>query len=320
MGSFKEKTVLVGGGGGVYQIGRYLKQMREIIITLQTMFDHGGHSGQLRDERGILPSGDIRQGILAVAPPQVHEVLRVLMTYRFSENGSSIDNATVGNFMLAALCDTYGVVEGINKLCEVFHVAPGRVLPVSTEYADLRAVLSDGTILRNEGEIDTRSPNDDRTIERVYLEPKAHIYTEAYDALVNADKIVFCPGDPYTSVIPNLLTVGFSEAVSESRAQLIYVVNIMTKKAETDGYTASRFTNTLLSYLGAEKLDAVLCNTTRVPARLLEKYAAEKAAPVEVDEGRLRHITKHIVKGDFASFEGDIIRHNHKTASAIADL
>ena len=316
-----ESIVLIGGGGGVYRVARFLKHIRRNIITIQTMFDHGGHSGLLRDERGVLPPGDIRQAIVALADDDVESDLRALLTHRFAEKGnSSLNNATVGNILLTSLTEITGSpISAINTLCRWFRVK-GKVLPISLDHADLCVRLSDGSIIKGEGLIDNRPISDNRTIASAYLKPDAFLYAGAHDAIVNADKIVFCPGDLYTSIIPNVLVHGFRDALNQSNARLIYVVNIMTKKSETHGYSASKFAEILLKYAGQERFDVVICNSARIKPSMIARYKKERAYPVEVDSERLKKYADRIVKADIADQTGSIVRHSGRVASIIARL
>lgn len=319
MSNINESIVLVGGGGGVYRVARFLKHIRPNITTIQTVFDHGGHSGELRDERGVLPPGDIRQAILALSDDNMESALRQLMGYRFSQNGkSSLDRATVGNILLTALTEIEGSLPlAINALCRLCGVR-GKVLPVSLEDAELCAQLSDGEIIEGEDKIDTRSIADDRTINSVYLSKKTHIYVDAYKALVGADKIVLCPGDIYTSLIPNILVDGFTEAVSKSSAKVIYCVNIMTKKAETHNFTVGRFARTVNEFLGRE-VDTVIYNSEPISESLREKYSKEKSFPVEISYSVTGAKTEYF-PFSLVDSSGEVIRHHPRIASIIADL
>ncbi len=318
MSSINESIVLVGGGGGVYRVARFLKHIRPNITTVQTVFDHGGHSAELRDERGVLPPGDIRQAILALADDNLEPSLRKLMSYRFGVMGNStLNRATVGNILLTALTEIEGnlslAIRALSRLCSV----RGTVLPVSLDNAELCVELSDGSILKGEGKIDTRSNEDDRVIVRAYLEPTAHIFVDAYDALAKADKIVLCPGDLYTSLVPNLLVDGFAEAVKASSATLVYCANIMTKKAETNGYDIADFTRVVMEHLGVP-LDAVVYNARMIDPQLAQKYAAEQsfAVPFRQPEG----CATAFLPADLVDESGGIIRHHERIASIIADL
>lgn len=317
--NINERIVLIGGGGGVYRVARFLKRHRHNITTIQTMFDHGGHSGKLRDERGLLPPGDIRQAIAALAADEIGDDLRVLLTHRFNGNGSSIDNATIGNLMLAALTEHHrDPILAIGAMCRIFRVK-GQVLPVSTDHADLCVTLSDGSTVCGEGNIDTR-PQDNRRIISAHLTPNAHLYVGAYDAIVRADKIIFCPGDLFTSIIPNTLVLGFVEAIEKSKAKLIYIVNLVTKHTETPRFTAAQFAKTLLSHIGTRHFHAVLVNNALIRPELRRLYRKERSYPVRIDRERLRRFTKHIIEADLADQTGDVLRHNQTIAQLVCNL
>ena len=320
MANINEKIVLVGGGGGVYRVARFLKNVRENIATIQTMFDHGGHSGRLRDEYGVLPPGDIRQAMLALADESTEMPLRELLSYIFPVKGSSIDDATLGNLIFTAFNDIYdGPLPAIEVMSRIFHVK-GKVLPVSLDRAELVVELEDGTSIEGEGNIDTRSFEDDRKIVRAYLRPEANIYTGAYDALIEADKIVFCPGDLYTSIIPNILVSGFSEAIKKSKGKIIYITNIMTKKSETHNFSASDFSKMILTYLGIEKFDYVICNNDPILEKFQVLYGKEESKPVQIDEAELSKYATTVICDRVADQTDGVLRHNQKIASIIAKL
>lgn len=193
-------------------------------------------------------------------------------------------------------------------------------MPVSLDNAELCVKLSDGSLIRGEGIIDKRSTKDDRTIVSAFLHPEARIHKGAYEAIEKADKIVFCPGDLYTSIIPNTLVSGFGEAIKKSRAKIVYVVNIMTKKAETHEYTASRFTKTLLEYLGREKLDVVICNSGKISPEVKRSYEKEFSFPVKIDKKEIKKICDKIVLEDISDESGGIVRHSKRTAEIIAGI
>lgn len=318
----RERIALVGGGGGVYRIAHFLKNIRPNIATVQTVFDDGGHSARLRLDHGVLPPGDIRQAILALSDESSQPLLRQLLAFRFPQKGSDAGavpsgGENMGNMMLTALTKITGSLPAaIEEMCRIFRVS-GTVLPVSLDNAHLAVRLSDGTVLKSEGVIDTRPKADPRKIELAWLEPKAHIYTAAYRALVEADKIVFCPGDFWTSLIPNLLVEGFKDALKESKAKKILVTNIMTKKAETDGYDTAKFAEKLCGYAGLDALDFTLVNTSAVPSDILERYKLEFAHPVAVVQ---TDRAGQCIAGEFADFEGGVIRHHQRVVSTIAEL
>lgn len=319
MSQNNESIVLVGGGGGVYRVARFLKHLRRNITTVQTVFDHGGHSGILRDERGSLPPGDIRQAILALADDNLEPTLRKLLAFRFGKKGSSsLNGATVGNLLLTALTEIEGslplAVTALSRLCRV----QGRVLPVSLDDAELCVRLSDDSILKGEGHIDTRSIEDHRTIEEAFLEPEAQIYSRTHDALVTADKIVLCPGDIFTSLVPNLLVGGFKEALQQSKAKLIYCVNLMTKKSETEGFDVYKSVKVVHKYAG-KKIDYVIFNTEEIDPEIVAHYAKEKAVPIRPGKED-KNLASSWIGADLVGETGGIVRHNQRIAAIIADL
>ena len=226
----------------------------------------------------------------------------------------------MGNLMLTAFADICGnPITAIDTMCKIFGVR-GKVLPVSLDDAELCATLSDGSMVRGEGVIDTRSPNDDRHIVSVSLEPEANMYIGAYEAIVKANKIVFCPGDLYTSIIPNILVTGFRDAIANSKAKLVYVTNLMTKKAETHGFSASKFVSTLLDHLKRDQFDVVICNTQPISYEMQSRYTEEQAVPVRFDKIELGKLAKQVVTGNLADQTGTILRHSAKVASFIAQI
>jgi len=319
MSHVNESIVLVGGGGGVYRTAKPLKLIRPNITTIQTVFDHAHHSGELRDERGMLPPGDIRQAILALSDDNQEPTLRMLMSYRFSEKGdSSLNHTSLGNILLTALTEILGSLPAaINFFCKLNNVR-GKVLPVSLDDCELCAVLCDGTVICGEGKIDNRSSGDDRKIVRTFLDPKAHVYVPAYEAVVHADKVVLCPGSFYTSLIPNLLVDGFVDALRESHGRIMYVVNLMTNKSETDGFLVSDFLRVLTEHIG-RKLDVVVYNSEALEPSIEQKYKAEKSYLVLPGEDLDRYAYK-VLSALLVDTSGGVIRHHQRIASIIADL
>ena len=323
MNKIKRSVVFIGGGGGVYQIVRYYKNIvlsEEEIVTISSMFDRGGHSEILRNERHILPPGDIMQAIFALSGNDIDPKLKGMLSHRFSKKGkSSLNDATMRNFLFTYFVEINDgdVLSAINDLCKFFHVR-GKVLPISTNDSDLCVRLSDGSILKDEGKIDKRSIRDDRTISSAFLSPKAHICPEAREAIANAGKIVFCPGDLFTSIIPNTLVEGFKEALLESKAKTIFFVNLMTKKAETNNFPASKFVSTLLEYLGRDKFDLVICNNGKISKKIRDAYQKEFSYPVKIDK-ELHKLAHRVIVEDLVSEVGGVLRHKERASSIVLE-
>lgn len=323
MDNIKGSIVLVGGGGGVYQVARFLKYIMppEKITTVSSMFDHGGHSGMLRDERHILPPGDIMQAVLALSGDDVETEWKELLSHRFSQKGnSSLDNATMRNFLFTYFVEKNdgNIISAINSLRKVFKIK-GKILPVSLDDSELCVNLSDGSVLKGEGKIDGRSILDGRTIISAFLSPGAGIYGETKDAIINADKIVFCPGDFFTSIIPNTLVEGFKDALAGSKAKVVLIMNLVTKKAETPNFTASKFAQTLLSHIGRKKFDVVICNKGGISRKVSDSYKKSFSYPVKIDKA-LHKFTSKIISDNLGSEVGGVLRHKEMIASIVANI
>lgn len=326
------RIVTIGGGTGGFTVNRGLHGYPVSPTAICTVFDSGGSSGILRDEFGSLPPGDIRRCLLALADDQ-EDTLREIFQYRFT-NGSSLNNVStlsdhsLGNLLLLAAEKIWGPIEGIRRIGRILGTQ-GSVLPVSTDNSHLYAELSDGTPIKGETNIDLRPLDDERLVRRIWLEPRALICREAANAILNADVVVLGPGDIYSSIIPNLLVEGVADALSRSRARVVYVANLMTKWSETRDFTLVDFVRTIHSYgIGKSKFDAILVNNAPIPPELIPLYAQkDKSTPVIFEESMeqgLREYAHDIVTDNFLSSSGlaqKLIRHDApKLARQIIEL
>ena len=313
----KEKIVVIGGGTGTYTALMGLKHYSRQVTAVVTMADDGGSSGRLRDEFGHLPPGDVRRCLVALsANGRVHQTLRTLFEYRFSK-GDGLNGHSFGNLLLTALTELTGGTElAIEEASALLNIR-GAVLPVTTDNSQLCAELEDGTLILGERNIDVRTVKPHLAIRRVFLGPEARIYPPVDAAIRNADVLVIGPGDLYTSIIPNLLVGGVSEAIRNCRGVRIFVCNLMTKHGETDGFTASRFVEELCGYLGSpNSVDCMLVNSEAFPANLLEKYAQEDAYPVVLDLDRCQQFVPEVIQGDLVA-SGGLLRHDSKNLAKL---
>lgn len=279
------RIVVIGGGSGSSAVLQGLRAFDVELTAIVTMFDSGGSSGSLRNEFGYPPFGDLRQCLLALSTEaEPGTTLRSALEFRFSP-GSSLRGHNLGNLFLAALTSLSNLEDAIESLRQVLHIS-GHVLPVSLVPAELCAVLQDGTTIRGETAIDRRGRYQS-SITRVFLEPGVAANPRAVQAILDADAIVLGPGDLYTSLIPNLLVDGISEALSQTSAPLIYVCNLMTKAGETDNFAASHFVREVHRYLNGNLIDWALVNTAPICPDVQAKYKLEGASPVNPDLWRL---------------------------------
>ncbi len=288
-------VTVIGGGHGLSVLLRGMKQMTSNVTAVVTVADDGGSSGRLREELGIIPPGDLRNCLVALADTE--PLMEKLFQYRF-EGQSALAGHSFGNLFLAAMNEVTGDMETALKESSKVLAVKGRVLPASNDHVRLDALMADGSIVEGESHI----PEAHKRIRRVRLSPE-HVKAvqSALDAIANADVVILGPGSLYTSVMPNLLVDGMAEALRKSRAIKIYICNVMTQAGETDGYTASMHVRAIIEHAGKGVVDYVLVNSATVSAKTAAAYAAQGSSPVEVDGEALTKLGVGFVKADIMS-------------------
>ena len=273
------RVVCLGGGHGMSTMLRGLKRYTRNITAIVTVADDGGGSGMLRADLGMPPPGDIRNCILALA--NTEPTMEKLLNYRFQEG--SLSGQSFGNLFLAAMngiSDTFD--EAVHRMGDVLAIT-GRVLPVTNQNVHLEAEFENGTRVLGESKIFYHKKEADCRITRVRLVPEhPQALEESVDAIHHADLIVLGPGSLYTSIIPNFLVDGISEAVAASSACKTLVLNIMTQEGETEGYTGADHVRALLRHGGRGIIDACIANSTPVSCEVSEAYRAEDAEQLDV--------------------------------------
>lgn len=296
-------VVALGGGSGLPVVLTALRRNLSAscrVTAIVTAADDGGSSGVLRKEYGVLPPGDIRNCLIALArvAPEVSAALQ----YRF--DGGVADHP-VGNLLLAAL-DMVATdeVTAIRLAAELLGV-DDLILPSTTQRVHLVADLADGRSIHGESEI----PHSGAPIKRLRIEPPdAALAPGVLEALDEADVMILGPGSLYTSLLATLVVPGMAEAVTRSRAVRIFVCNAMTERGETDGYGVAEHLRALADHgLPPEALDYVVVSTTPISSKLRARYAAEGASPVDPDFV-LPGEPPAIVRADLLE-PGPIVRH-----------
>lgn len=276
-----KKIVVIGGGTGVFTVITGLKKYFNNLTAIVTMADNGGSTGVLREEFGILPPGDIRRALIALAPANQF-LLSELFNYRFQE-GNGLTGHSFGNLMITALERITGSFEkAINEAGKILSIN-GKVLPVTLKRTHLLTELTNGKSIKGESNLDNYKPASWVGVKKVWLQPEALINPKARQAILTADCIIFCPGDFYTSLIPNILVKGVKESLKKTKANIVYFVNLMTKYSETAGFKASDFLINLEKYLGKGIIDHILINKTKPNLKRINPYTEEKSELVEVD-------------------------------------
>lgn len=278
--SDRPHIVVIGGGTGLSVMLRGLKEKPIDITAIVTVADDGGSSGILRSELEMVPPGDIRNVLTALA--DVEPLLGKMLEYRF-EKGQGLAGHSLGNLILAAMRDITGdFVAGVREMSRVFAVR-GRVLPAADHAIVLKAEMSDGTIVEGESKI----PKAGKVIKRVFIEPaNVQPLKEAVEALEKADAILVGPGSLYTSIMPNLLVPEITRTIVESKALKMFICNVMTQPGETDNYTVSDHLQAVYNHVGHHLFDYVIVNDGEIPPQVQKRYAEKGArvVPLDLDE------------------------------------
>jgi len=312
----KKNIVVIGGGTGSFVVLNALRNSPHNLSAILTMADDGGSTGMLREDFGILPPGDVRRALVALSHSD-NKILSELFNYRFQE-GRGLTGHSFGNLFLTALERLTGDFQkAIDEAGKILNIK-GWVIPVTLEHTHLMAKLENGKIIRGETNIDIPKHNPDLKIKKIWLEPKAKINPVARKAIQTADFIIIGPGDLYTSILPNLSVNGIAASLRQSRAKKIYIMNIMTKYGETNGFRASDFVKELENYLSLAVLDYVLVNVERPDAKRLKKYREEKAQFVECDEKKLKKMPGRLVLAKILRPHG-LLRHDFKKLAIVLE-
>lgn len=306
------RIVVIGGGTGLSMLLRGIKKCTSNITAIVSVADDGGSSGRLRGDLGILPPGDIRNCLVALADRE--SMMEDLLQYRFSSGELAGHN--LGNLLLAALNDLSGgfhqAVQDIGRVLAI----RGQVLPATLQDVRLGAEFSDGVVVWGESSI----PKYGRRIRRVFLDPaECFPLPEALRAIEEADAVILGPGSLYTSILPNLMVRGIPEALSRTPAIKIYVCNIMTQPGETEGYTGSAHLKAIIAHAG-EVVDYMVMNREQISPSVKSRYRKEGAVAVEPDIKEIEKIGVRVIQGEFLT-EGEVAHHRpEKLAATIIRL
>jgi uncharacterized cofD-like protein len=299
------RVVVIGGGTGLSTLLRGLKQYSSNITAIVTVSDDGGSSGRLIQDKGMIPPGDIRNCLVALADAE--KSMTDLFQHRFKDDSGSLSGHSMGNLLIAALVDqARGDFEKAIEIASDVLAIRGRVVPSTLDSVRLRAVLDTGEEICGE----TAIVQAGRRIRRIYLDPEnAKPYEAALEAIRNAELVCIGPGSVYTSVIPNLLVPGIAEALRDLEAPTAYICNVMTQPGESDSLSASEHVTSIQLNTQARLFDFVVVNTGVPSSSTLEKYREKGQYVVEPDTDRIRAMGFRIIQGNFMS-ESDFVRHD----------
>ena len=288
------KVVTIGGGTGLSMLLRGLKQYTNNLTAVVTVADDGGSSGLLRRDMNVIPPGDIRNCIAALADAE--PLVTELFQYRFGEDaGAGVAGHSFGNLFIVAMSEVTGNMEvAIRETSRVLAVR-GRILPATLADVTLGAHYEDGQTVRGESQI----PKAGSPVREAFIEPAdVAVNPEVVTALLEADLIVLGPGSLYTSILPNLLVRGLGEALMRSRAHKLFISNVATQDGETDGYTAADHYQALCRHLKTESVaDTVLANSNFPAEALPADWKSEPVtAPGDADYGTARLVLADLVQ------------------------
>ena len=316
-----QRLVALGGGTGLSTLLAGLKQLVakpdepiwiETLSAIVTVSDNGGSSGRLRDELQMLPPGDIRNCIVALSEDS--SLLSRLFRYRFRGQGE-LGGHSFGNLFLAALTEVTGDFTEAVRLSSEVLASKGHIFPATISDVHLVAELDDGSIVHGETQISaSRAP-----IRNLRLEPERCLpLPQALKELKSADVITVGPGSLYTSILPNLLVSQVAKVIGESRATKIFVSNLMTQPGETDGYTALQHLETLRKYAPEINFDFVVVNDRKISREQAERYAAEQAYQIGIDDPILDSLdqTTEVMRADLLD-AGDKVRHSSERLARV---
>lgn len=314
------RIVAIGGGTGLSTLLRGLKEYTSNIVAIVTVTDDGGSSGALQREFGMLPPGDIRNCLVALADAE--PLMTRLLQYRFNgkrepSSTSALEGHSFGNLLLAAMTHVTGDFELAVKETSRVLAIRGRVLPSTIQNVSLIAEMEDGQLVEGETSI-VRCP---QSIRSIYLNP-SHVapLPDAIEAINKADAIIIGPGSVFTSIIPNLLVDGIAEALARSKALRVYVCNVMTQPGETDGFTVTDHIRAIARHAPERIFDYVLINNQIPSADALSRYESGGAELVQPDAAAIRQLNYHPIVAELVS-DSDFVRHDHeKLASALMRL
>lgn len=308
------KIVVIGGGTGLSTMLRGLKGYTSNITAIVTVGDDGGGSGVLREDLGILPPGDIRNCILALA--RTEPLMEELLQYRFKDG--RLKNQSFGNLFLAAMDGISDNFEdAVQKMSSVLAVK-GKVLPVTLENMVLEAELENGNNVRGESIIGEEVIEQDSRIKKLKILPEdAKALEDAILAIEDADAIVLGPGSLYTSILPNLLVKDITKSIKRSKALKLYICNIMTQPGETQKFSVSDHLKVLFDHCGRDIVDCVIANEESIHPDLQDKYYAEGSDIVNLDVEELEKLGIDVVKDDLTEIQKTYVRHNAKKLAKI---
>jgi len=302
----KLKVVAMGGGTGTFPVVTALKSIGTNISAVISVSDSGGSTGRIRDEFGFQPVGDLRQSLAALADKNSQDWIQKVLLYRFSK-GSGLKGHNLGNLILTALQDMTGSTTKSLDIAEKILNLDGAVIPVTTSNVNLKIHYKNGSTVIGEHILDKKDKNP-KKIEKISLTPECSLNPSAKKAILSADLIIIGPGDHYASILSTLVVGDIKEAFNETKARVMYISNLMTRRTQTHGMTILDHLNEIESAID-KKVNYILVNDSKIPENILKMYSLEQEFPVKDDlNGDKRTIRAELLLDEIA------VKKEHDTA------
>ena len=298
------KVVILAGGTGTSTLVRGLKKFPVDLSVVVSVCDDGKSTGKLREEFDIPAVGDLRKVIASLS--ETEPLFEKLLEYRFNTT-SDLNGHTVGNLLLAALCNITGnMSDGLESLSKVLNLK-GKVLPLTEDNVVLMGKMEDDSIIEGEHNI-TKSK---KMIKNVFYKENPMVNKEVIKSIKNADMIILSMGSLYTSIICNLICDDVIKAIDSSNAKILYVCNMFTQPGETDDFSVSDHIKVLNNYLGKRKIDVVIINDGKIPKKFINKYHREEEKdPVYIDKENINNLNVRVIKDDFINMKDGTLKHD----------
>ncbi|HFT2972599.1 TPA: YvcK family protein [Streptococcus pyogenes] len=297
------KMTVIGGGTGISIILKSLRNEAVDITAVVTVADDGGSSGELRNAMQLAPPGDLRNVLLAMSDmPKFYE--RVFQ-YRFNENDGALAGHPLGNLIIAGISEMQGsTYNAIQILTKFFHIT-GKIYPSSEQALTLHAVFKDGHEVAGESSIAKYQGMIDHVyVTNTYNDQKPQASRKVVEAILESDMIVLGPGSLFTSILPNLVIPEIKEALRQTKAEVVYICNIMTQYGETEQFSDADHVAVLNQHLGRDLIDTVLVNVAKVPqAYMNSNKFDEYLVQVDHDFASLCRAAKRVISSYFLRLE-----------------
>lgn len=304
------KIVVFGGGTGLSILLRGLKRYTRDITAVVTVADNGGGSGVLREDLGMLPPGDMRNCITALA--DIEPTMLKLLQHRFRDG--YLSGQSFGNLLIAAMYEIFGDYEhALKEIGSIFRLS-GKVLPMTLEDAQLKALLTNGDYILGEKDIPAYVTKTCSSIDRVFLVPSVcRPLDDTLKDIEESDIVILGPGSLFTSVMPNLLVEDIPESIMKSQAKVFYICNVMTQPGETDGYNVTDHVKAIIKHSGRNLIDYVIANDQVISSDAMNNYKYKGSSQVLIDKEQIKELEEiniKVISSNFIDIRKNYIRHN----------